>query len=221
MFSNLLVAWVAEEWRLTKKLGSLLGENEDVSRRKQLATAGLCRLWSTWVCGSTINEKLRVRLYKAFILPILCHNCGTWGLTTTSIQGIESFHRRQLRAVIGVRYLAVIRNATLYRRTDSVPLRLPIAKARWNLFGHILRRDPAMPANLAMEAYFSPSAGGAWRGRPCTTLPTQDLTQTGRFLRTAQDLAALRNLARTGSGWRDLCDEILATYRKKVRYLMD
>ena len=36
--------YVAEVWRVTKKLGSLLGDAEDVARRKQLALLAFCRM---------------------------------------------------------------------------------------------------------------------------------------------------------------------------------
>ena len=35
-----------EEWRSTRKLGSLIGDDEDVLRRKQLATAAFRGLWN-------------------------------------------------------------------------------------------------------------------------------------------------------------------------------
>ena len=40
---------VAEVWRVTKKLGSVLGDAEDVARRKQLALLAFCRMWTLWL----------------------------------------------------------------------------------------------------------------------------------------------------------------------------
>ena len=40
---------VAEEWRMTKKLGSLSGDAEDVPRRKQLALVAFHRMWTLWL----------------------------------------------------------------------------------------------------------------------------------------------------------------------------
>ncbi|GMF47866.1 unnamed protein product [Phytophthora fragariaefolia] len=51
-----------EAWRNTKKLGSLLGDAEDVSRRKQLARAALNRMWALWLRTSQTSERTRVRL---------------------------------------------------------------------------------------------------------------------------------------------------------------
>ena len=40
---------IEEEWRMTCKLGSLLGEAEDVTRRKQLANVTFRKLWTVWL----------------------------------------------------------------------------------------------------------------------------------------------------------------------------
>ena len=72
---------VAEKWRMTKKLGSLLGDVEDLSRRKMLAVTAFRSLWSLWLRRQHVSERLRLRLYNAFVRPVLLYNAGTWGLT--------------------------------------------------------------------------------------------------------------------------------------------
>ena len=89
-----------EEWRSTRKLGSLIGDDEDVLRRKQLATAAFRGLWNLWKRGQQVSEKLRLRLYQAFIIPVLLYNSGTWAVTKTARERLDSFHRRQLRSLI-------------------------------------------------------------------------------------------------------------------------
>ena len=46
---------VDEEWRMTRKLGSLLGEAEDVARRKQLANVAFRKLSTVWFRRSRIS----------------------------------------------------------------------------------------------------------------------------------------------------------------------
>ena len=38
-----------EDWKNAKKLGSLIGDLEDVERRKQLSTTALNKLYHVWV----------------------------------------------------------------------------------------------------------------------------------------------------------------------------
>ena len=72
-------ARVDEEWRMSRTQGSLLGEAEDVARRKQLAIVAFRKLSTVWFRRSRISPPLRLRLYDSFVVPVL--NMGTWGLT--------------------------------------------------------------------------------------------------------------------------------------------
>ncbi|ETN20657.1 hypothetical protein PPTG_03615 [Phytophthora nicotianae INRA-310] len=198
-----------EHWRSTRKLGSLLGDAEDVSRRKTLATGALRRLWTVWLRPHHITDKTRIRLYNCYVLPILLYNCGTWAPTPTELRNLESFHRRQLRAILNVHYPRRISNANLYKACNERPLRHRITKARWSLFGHILRRPRDIPAFSQMKAYFAPLDSGKWCGRRRTTLPVvldQDLVASGCGLRlqTDRDLEKLRTLAQNRRKWKDL-----------------
>ena len=99
---------------------------------------------------------------------VLLYNCGTWALTKTDEEKLDSFHRKQLRRALGIRYPTKISNKSLYKKCKQTPISL--LQARWRLFGHVLRREPSIPANKAMAFYFHDNAKRA-RGRPITTLP--------------------------------------------------
>ena len=61
-----------ETWHTTKKLGTLLGESEEMQRRKQLAACSFNNLWNIWSRRhKKINVFKRLRLYDAYITPIL------------------------------------------------------------------------------------------------------------------------------------------------------
>ncbi|GFS04186.1 endonuclease-reverse transcriptase [Elysia marginata] len=84
----------------------------------------------------------------------------------------DSFHRKQLRRVLGIRYPIKIsnRSKSLYKKCEHTPISLEVLQARWRLFGHVLRREPSISANKAMTFYFHDNAKRA-RGRPITALP--------------------------------------------------
>ena len=52
-----------EPWCTTRKLGSLLGDVEDVARRMQLANVSFRKMWTFWFRGAQISLHLRLRLY--------------------------------------------------------------------------------------------------------------------------------------------------------------
>ena len=92
-----------ENWRKTRKLGSLLGESEDLARRLQLANVAFHKLWTVWFRGAQISLNLRLRLHSAFVQPVLTYNMGTWRLTKAELTRLDAHHRRHLRQIIGVR----------------------------------------------------------------------------------------------------------------------
>ena len=147
-----------EQWRRTRKLGSLLGDVEDVTRRKQLAAVAFQRLWSLWVRKRNISEGLRLRLYSAFIVLVLTYNMGTWGLTPTEWARFDSFHRRQLRQVVVIIYPDNISSNTLYEICECGPMSLSAIKARWGLFSHVMRMAHDTPAQMVIYEYITPTA---------------------------------------------------------------
>ena len=198
-----------ESWRTTRKLGSLLGEVEDVTRRMQLANVSFHKMWTVWFRGAQISLLLRLRLYSAFVLPVLTYNMGTWGLTKTELSRLDAHHRRHLRQIIGIRWPHRISNDALYRRTHSSPISAAIRAARWSLFGHVLRLPLDAPVQRAIDAYLEDTGTPKFRGRPRCTLPTtlgENLRRIGRQLRNSDDIDALRTLDR--STWRDLGREL-------------
>ena len=44
-----------EDWKNAKKVGSLIGDLEDVERRKQFSTADLNKLYHVWVKGNKLK----------------------------------------------------------------------------------------------------------------------------------------------------------------------
>lgn len=76
-----------------------------------------------------------------------------------------------MRKILGVHWPEIISNEDLYDRCRTGPISDRIVKQRWNLFGHILRRDSDIPGQTAMTEYFQ-NNGPKYRGRTPTSLPT-------------------------------------------------
>ena len=197
-----------EPWSTKRKLGSLLGDAEDVARRMQLANISFHKMWTVWFRGAQISLLLRLRLYSAFILPVLTYNMGTWGLTKTELNRLDAHHRRHLRQIIGIRWPHRISNDALYRRTQSSPISAAIRATTWSLFGHVLRLPLDAQVQLAIDAFLEDTGTPKFRGRLRCTVPTtldEDLRRIGRQLRNSDDIDALRTLDRRT--WRDLARE--------------
>ena len=215
-----------ETWRNSKKVGSLLGDQEDIKRRKHLATVAMSKLNKIWYSKGAIKLTTRLKLYKALVKSVLTYNCGTWGLTKKDEQQLDTFHRKQLKRVMGIRYPTIISNKSLYEKTKEKRLSTTIREARWQLFGHILRRDRKIPANEAMKYYFKRGLNRGFRGTRRSTLPTtlsKDLAYLentvkclsdhnytrSHKLNTDEDLEELREVAADRRKWKALTSRIV------------
>jgi hypothetical protein len=144
-----------EAWRNTKKLGSLLGDTEDLARRKQLAAASFKNLSAIWSGKrNRISTEKKLLLYDTYITPILTYNSCTWALAQTELRQLEAFRRRQLRRILGVRYPRRISNEKLYSACNMAEIGPNIRSARWRMLGHTLRMTDDTPAKRAMLHYF-------------------------------------------------------------------
>ena len=66
------------EWRNVIKLGSKLGDREDIQRRKELATIALAKNDAIWKKNWKTKLTTKIRLYETLVESVLLYNCGTW-----------------------------------------------------------------------------------------------------------------------------------------------
>ena len=83
---------------------------------------------------------------------------------------LNSFHRRQLRKVIGIQWRHKISNNKLYKITGTKPLSITIIERRWKLLGHILRLPADCSPRKPMRYYFEDRTNNIFRVRRRTTI---------------------------------------------------
>ena len=89
-----------KEYKNAKKVGTLIGDEEDINRRKGLSTAALAKLQHIWIKGDRVKRETKIKLYRTLVKSVLSYNCGTWALTKTEVEKLNAFHRQQLRKII-------------------------------------------------------------------------------------------------------------------------
>ena len=210
-------------------LGSLLGNDEDITNRKNLATNASIKLNKVWVRGIYISLEKRLKLYNTLIKPVLLYNSETWGLTKAAIKNLNSFHRKQLRIVLNIRFPHRISNKAVYKACNTEPLSLEIINRRWRYFGHVLRLNLETPAAKAMKFYFTNVKGSnKFNGRPRTTIITTlnddiktlinnnstIITQYKiKTLTSITELEKIRHLAFDRDVWKELIKELYIVAR--------
>ena len=102
-------------------MGSLIGDLEDVERRKQLSTAALNKLYHVWMKGNKLKTTTKIQLYKSLVKSILLYNCSTWAPTLTEEEKINAFHRKQLKKVLNIKFPVKITNKSLYKKCQEKP----------------------------------------------------------------------------------------------------
>ena len=207
------------EWKGVRKLGSLLGVEEDIDKRIGLASAQFNALEKLWARPHRINLSSRLRAFNALVLPVLLYNASTWGVCQLAVNKLEVFHRRLLRRVFGIRWPYTVSNEQIYRLCNSEPLGSTLMRLRWNLFGHVLRLSVDTPAQIAMSYYCNVPVGAVVeRGRPQVTLPVllfsefhaykQHLKPSTYHQKPSTALRELRKLASDRPTWVKLTEHV-------------
>ena len=158
------------EWTNVVKLGSNLGDWEDIQRRKELATIVVAK--NDAICKKNWKIKLttRIRLHEVLLKGVLLYNCRNWGVSKDDQRKLNRFHRRQLRKVIGTQWPHKISNNKLYKITGTKPLSITITERRWKLLGHSLRLPANCPARKAIRYNFEERTNKIFQGRGKTTI---------------------------------------------------
>ena len=123
-----------------KKLGTILDEGTEISRRKHLAQLAISKF------RKILKNKLKILktkmcIYNVYVKSILLYNSSTWCSNSMVVMGLDSFHRRQLRACLDIHYPNIVKNEKLYYMTRQTPISEHISKRKTTHLGHILRRD--------------------------------------------------------------------------------
>ena len=211
---------IVEEWRKIKKLGSLLGDKEDIKSRKQQAGLRASQLWKVFANYQNLPIKLRVEIYNTYVRSALLYNCGTWGVTNTEIKKLESFHRKQLRKhVLKIHYPNHISNEEVYQQTNTQRIGIDILKIRFSTFQRVLALDLNTPPNQAMDFYFNTienlKPGEKFKGPHTSCLAKTlrtDLKRIGKSFDTKEDLDQLRIIAKDKNEWIKMQNDILDKY---------
>ena len=60
-----------------KKVGSLIDDDKDVARRKQLAIVAVKKINYVWIRDKILKTSTKIKVYISLVKSILLYNCGT------------------------------------------------------------------------------------------------------------------------------------------------
>jgi hypothetical protein len=216
---------VDQAWRDIRKLGSLLGVEEDVDKRIKLATVSYNSLLALWKHPSLVSVDVRLQSYKAIVESVLLYNCSTWSLSEALAENLDCFQRKMLRRVLNGKWFDKITNEQLYKRSETTPVSLQVVHARWRLFGHTLRLGEDTPARMAMAYYFNKDHPGRKGNRTtiASVLSNEYKAATGLSIKNVKEYSSMVEYAQDRDTWRDIVDKVvtvqwqLREYREQRR----
>ena len=211
-----------ELWRNVVKLGSCLGDIEDIARRKQLASMAFTKMNEVWLDKKVVSMDKKVQLLDALVMSVFLYNSSCLGLRKVDVASIDSFHRHLLRQISNIQYPNTISSKKLYKVTKSRPASIRIIEARWKYFGHALRLPLDSPPQHAMSYYFTDLHKQKFPGAKRTTIVTTiqaDIVKTKKkfpnfqvnSLSCFQDLIKIRQIASDRKLWHKIIKSVVNT----------
>ena len=169
-------------------LGSVVPDTtSDIKRRIALANAAFGKLKNNIWSRKEISPNLKIRLYKALILPIAIYGSETWPITKQDTQKLIVFENNCLRSILNVKLQDRIsmdrlrRMAKINNTIDNV-----ICKRRLTWFGHVCRLPDESLVKRALKEDFQSKRR---KGRPPKRWQDLIREDTGLPLATAERYA--------------------------------
>jgi len=191
-----------EFWKKCKYLGTLLGTEEDINRRKGLAIAAYNKLNHIFK-NKKLTLKTKLRAFNTYVVSIFLYNSELWTLTKKLEEKIDCFQRSLLRRLLDIKWPKKITNVELYEQTQEKPWSIKIKKRRLLWFGHLLRLPEDTPARQALAEYQRPVKRP--RGKPKTTWISA-IQKELKEIQTDLTIEKATELAQDRQIWRDIVD---------------
>ena len=140
----------SDSWKKCKYLGSLLDTEQDISRRKILATSAYNQLKQIFE-SKRVQISIKMRLLKSHVESIFLYNSELWTLTKKLENTINVFQRNLLRKILNIKWPNKISNKALYERMEIDEWSKTIKERRLSWYGHVLRLPDNTPAKSALR----------------------------------------------------------------------
>ena len=116
------------------------GGMKDIKNRLSKARGAFVRLKKIWNSKS-ISRKTKLRLYKTLVVPVLLYGCKIWKMNKGDDKRIDVFHNTCLRRILRIDWKDHVTTQELLEKAGMKPLSKEVNPRRWNMIGHILRKD--------------------------------------------------------------------------------
>ena len=134
-------------------LGSLIHSScssEPEIRRRSAMTRTAMQSLDRHLWRSRITTLTKLRLYNAYILPIMLYGSESWTVNKADVLRIDALDQWCLRRILDIRWYDFVRNDVVRRMTQQPPLSSIVKYRRLSLFGHLARMNEMADANRVL-----------------------------------------------------------------------
>ena len=113
-------------------------------------------VWQKWkeVSGVILDRriplKLKMKIYKSVLRPVLLYGAETWSLRKKEEDILERTEMRMVRWIAGISLLERRESEDIRRMCGICNIREKAREARLRYFGHVIRREDDEPVKKAM-----------------------------------------------------------------------
>ena len=100
---------------------------------------------------------LKVRTLNLFVASVFLYNSELWGMSKTTSDRIDSFHRRLLRYTLNMKWPKQVSNDRIYELTKCEKWSKTIKRRRLNFLGHVMRLNENTPVRIALREALNPA----------------------------------------------------------------
>ena len=178
---------------------------EDIHNRVVKASGVFLRLKKIW-SSSSISRRVKVRLYKTLVKPVLMYGCETWKMNKSDENKIDVFQSRCLRRIFKIYWQERITNKEVLKMAETKNLSEDMRRRRWKFIGHIMRKEPNNDCRIALT--WTPERQRK-RGRPRTTW--RRTAEREREKAGWKNWGEVQITAADRAGWRSCVEALCAT----------
>ena len=102
---------------------------------------------------SSISLPTKLRLYNAYVLPVLLYDSDTWNVTEAMKQHLTAFVQWCSRHILRVPYTARLSNMSVHSQTNQPPVSSIIKQRRLKLFGNTVWAAPTEDHMRALDRW--------------------------------------------------------------------
>lgn len=142
-----------EQTREFKYLGSILAEEGGTEKAVRQRVKAVWQKWrevSGVILDRKIPLKLRMKIYKSVLRPVLLYGAETWSLRKKEEDILERTEMRMVRWIAGISLLERRESEDIRKMCGIGNIREKAREARLRYYGHIIRRDDDEPVKKAM-----------------------------------------------------------------------